>query len=103
MHPRIGRRSLYNKIEKKPKSATVEFVERNTKKNITMKQEYLVLEDVKIAMNIHHLETSINFKKWLLIEIQKHPNYSKFAEMINEAIDKDRHRLQKDYKITLKK
>ena len=102
MNPRIGRRSLYNKLEKKPKPAVVEFVERNTKKNITMKQEFLYLEDVKIAMNIHHLETNIRLKRWLISEIKKQPNYQKFSEIIKESIDKDRHRLQKEFRVTLK-
>jgi len=101
MNPRIGRRSLYNKLEKKPTSAAVEFVERNTKKNITMKQEFLYLEDVKLALNIHHLETNIKFKRWLLNEIKQQPNYQMFFEKINESIEKDRHRLQKQFKITL--
>jgi len=102
MNPRIGRRSLYNKLEKRPKPTAVDFVERNTKKNITMKQEFLYLEDVKIAMNIHHIETNIKFKRWLLNEIRKKPNYEKFSEIINNSIEKDRHRLQKEYRITLK-
>lgn len=102
MNPRIGRRSLYNKLEKRPKSAAVEFVEKNTKKNITMKQEFLYLEDVKMAINIHHLETNIKFKRWLLSEIKKSPNYQDFSELINDSIEKDRHRLQKEFRITLK-
>lgn len=101
MNPRIGRRSLYNKLEKKPKPAAVEFVERNTKKNITMKQEFLYLEDVKLAMNIHHLEMNIKLKRWFLSEIKKHPNNQKFSEIISDSIEKDRHRLQKEFRITL--
>lgn len=102
MNPRIGRRSLYNKLEKKQKSVAVEFVERNTKKNITMKQEFLYLEDVKTAMNIHHLEMNIKLKRWLLNEIKKNPNYQKFSEIISDSIEKNRHRLQKEFRITLK-
>jgi len=101
MNPRIGRRSLYNKLEKTPKSAAVEFVERNTKKNITMKQEFLYLEDVKLAMNIHHLELNIKFKRWFLSEFKKQPNYKKLYESISESVEKDRHRLQKQFKIAL--
>lgn len=101
MNPRIGRRSLYNKLERKPKPAAVDFVERNTKKNITMKQEFLYLEDVKIAMNILHLETSIKLKRWLLIEIKKHSDVLNLSNSINESIEKERHRLQKEFRITL--
>lgn len=101
MNPRIGRRSLYNKLEKEPKFAAVEFVERNTKKNITMKQEFLYLEDVKLAMNIHHLEMNIKLKRWFLNEIKKYPNNQKFSETIGDSIEKDRHRLQKEFRITI--
>lgn len=101
MNPRIGRRSSYNKLEKKQKPAAVLFVEGNTKKNITMKQEFLYLEDVKIAMNIQHLELNIKFKRWLLNEIKLQPNYEKLSKIIHDSIDRDRHRLQKKFRITL--
>lgn len=101
MNPRIGRRSQYNKIETKPKPAAVLFVERNTKKNISMRQEFLYLEDVKVAMNIHHLEVSMNLKKWMRNELMKNQDIVRLRTYIEDAIEKDRHRLQKDYKISL--
>jgi len=102
MNPRIGRRSLYNKREPKTKPAAVEFVEQNTKKNISMKEEFLYLEDVKTAMNIHHLEVHIKLKQWLLLELKKNSNVQVYYEMLSDSIDKDRHRLQKEFRITLK-
>ena len=66
MHPRIGKRSKYNATEKKTESKAVEFILRNTKKSITLKEEYLYFEDVKTAMNIHHLESQIRLKRWLI-------------------------------------
>ncbi|MEZ5194954.1 MAG: hypothetical protein R2764_00725 [Bacteroidales bacterium] len=101
MNPRIGRRSQYNKIETKPKPAAVLFVERNTKKNISMRQEFLYLEDVKVAMNIHHLEVSLNLKKRMRNMLNKSPENTQLINYLEDAIEKDRHRLQKDYKISL--
>jgi hypothetical protein len=37
MNPNIGKRSRYNRCEEKEKTAAVQFVELNTKKNITMR------------------------------------------------------------------
>ncbi|HPE54912.1 MAG TPA: hypothetical protein P5514_09005 [Bacteroidales bacterium] len=101
MNPRIGKRSKYNAREVKPKPKSVAYIELNTKKNITIKQEYLYLEDVKTAMNIHHLETSINLKKWFLRELGNDPKYENLKQFIDQSIDQDRHYLQKKYRITL--
>ena len=101
MNPRIGRRSLYNKLEKKPKPAVVEFVERNTKKNITMKQEFLYLEDVKTAINIQHLELHIRLKRWLIGQMKTKPSHGKLITTLEKSVEQDRHRLQKKFKINL--
>ncbi len=101
MNPRIGRRSQYNKRKEKPKPKAVQFVEQNTKKSIAMKQHFLYLEDVKIAMNIHHLEVSIILKRWLKSEIHQEIEVRNFVKMLEESIEKDRHRLQKEFKISV--
>lgn len=101
MNPRIGRRSQYNKMEVKPKPASVLFVERNIKKNISMRQEFLYLEDVKTAMNIHHLEINMKLKKWVRNELNKSKDNIQLISYLDKAIEKDRHRLQKDFKISL--
>jgi hypothetical protein len=67
-----------------------------------MKEEFLYLEDVKTAINIHHLEVSIKLKKWLLREIKNHQGSQNIAHALSDSMDKDRHRLQKEFKITLK-
>lgn len=101
MNPNIGRRSLYNKRKEKPKSKSVLFVEQNTKKSIAMKQHFLYLEDVKTAMNIHHLEVSINLKKWMKEEMERSLELQRFLEVLDESIEKDRHRMQKAFKISI--
>jgi hypothetical protein len=101
MNPRIGKRSKYNTGEDKIKPKAVSYIELNTKKNITIRQEYLYLEDVKTAMNIHHLETSIQLKRWLLNELVSEPGTEKLIGILERSIDHDRHRLQKNYRITI--
>ncbi len=101
MNPRIGRRSKYNAREEKPKPKSVAYIELNTKKNITIKQEYLYLEDVKTAMNIHHLETSIILKRWFMKELGVDPANEDLRQLLDKSIEHDRHRLQKNYHITV--
>jgi len=101
MNPRIGKRSRYNRQEEKPKSKTVLYVELNTKKNITLKQEYLYLEDVKNALNIHHLELRVGLFRWLSSQLKKNPDNAKLIERIEQLADEDRHQLQKRFKISL--
>ena len=101
MNPRIGKRSKYNATESKPKPKSVAYIELNTKRNITMKREYLYLEDVKTAMNIHHLEININLKKWFLKELSSDTNYLKLRQFIENSVEQDRHYLQKKYRITV--
>lgn len=101
MNPKIGKRSLYNKEKSKTVSQAVEFIHRNTKKSITLKQEYLYLEDVKKALNIHHLETSIRLKRWLLKQLRSASSNEPLSEIINESVEKDRHTMQKSFKISM--
>jgi hypothetical protein len=79
----------------------VEFIHRNTKKSIALKTEYLYLEDVKTAMNIYHLETNIQSKKWMLQMIKTNGSQDNCIPILENSIDKDRHKLQKMYKIKL--
>ena len=101
MHPRIGKRSKYNATEKKPESKVVEFVRLNTKKSITLKQEYLYLEDVKTALNIHHLEQNIRLKRWMLKQLATGSPAARIISVLENSIEQDRHMLQKNYKIGL--
>jgi len=101
MKPKPKRNIAGNHGEEKPKTKTVEFVELNTQNNITMKCDFLYLEDVKIAININHLEVSIKLKRWLLSQLISHNNRKRLIEVLEESADKDRHRLQKRYKISI--
>lgn len=101
MNPRIGKRSKYNETKKPTNSMAVQFIIRNTKKSITLKQEYLYLEDVKTALNIHHLEQSIRMKRWMISQLKQSSMQEKIVSSLEISAENDRHRLQKDYKISL--
>ncbi|MCB2221046.1 MAG: hypothetical protein KQI35_11670 [Bacteroidetes bacterium] len=93
MNPRIGKRSKYNPVEKKAKPKSVSYIELNNRKSITIRQEYLYFEDVKTAMNIHHLETSIQLKSWLIKELAYENGTEKLLKRLENSIDCDQHRL----------
>ena len=101
MKPKPIRNTETHKVGK-PKTKTVEFVELNTHNNITMKRDFLYLEDVKTAININHLEVSVKLKRWLLSQLKSHINRKRIIEILEESADKDRHRMQKRYKISIK-
>lgn len=101
MNPRIGKRSQYNRQEKKPLPKAVEFVHLNTKKNITMKQEFLYLEDVKTAMNIHHLEVQIKMKRWMMTHLMNNIDKKIVLKKLEDSLEKDRHILQKMFRISI--
>jgi len=100
MKPKPIRNIDTHKVEK-PKTKTVEFIELNTHNTITMKRDFLYLEDVKIAININHLEVSVKLKRWLLSQLKSHIDRNRLIEVLEESADKDRHRLQKRYKISI--
>ena len=102
MKPKPKRNIAGNQKNEKPKTKTVEFVELNTNSNITMKRDFLYLEDVKTAININHLEVSVKLKRWLLSQLKSHINRKRIIEILEESADKDRHRMQKRYKISIK-
>jgi hypothetical protein len=113
MKPTFEKQAGINKprTESKP-SAIRQFVEINTHKNITIRREYMYLEDVKEAININTLEERIKLKKWLIRQLQKiqaqqattgvvsKPNKILIQSLFDSS-DKDRHTLQKRYRFTL--
>lgn len=113
MKPTIGKRAaLYKQGEEKKLSIVRQFIELNTHSNISIKREFLYLEDVKVAININTLEERIMIKRWLIKQLQKgqaeeatsgavsKPN-EELIQVLFDSEEKDRHRLQKDYKIAL--
>ncbi len=102
MHPRIGKRSQYNLTgRKKPESKAVEFIVRNTKKSITLKQEYLYLEDVKKAMNIYHLEQNFQLKRWFLEKLRTEADRDRLISSLERSMEEIRHQLQKNFKVNV--
>lgn len=101
MNPGIGKRSKYNETAKPTESSAVEFIVRNTKKSLTLKQEYLYLEDVKTALNIHHLEQHILVKRWVIGLLKANADSQKIIKVLEDSMEQNRHRLQKNYKISV--
>ena len=102
MKPTIGKRaSIYQKETEKKPSAVCKFVEINTHHNITMKREFMYIEDMKEAININTLEERIKLKRWLINQLKKNTIKEVLIQALFDSSDKDRHTLQMKYKITL--
>ncbi len=101
MKPTIGKRAgLYKRQEEKKPSAARQFVEINTHHNIVMKREFMYIEDVKEAININTLEERIRLKRWLIAQLKSNSK-DKLVEALEVIADKDRHTLQKRFKISI--
>ena len=101
MNPGIGKRSTEREPKKPHPAQVVGFIKQNTKKSITLKQEYLYLEDVKTALNIHHLEVNIRLKRWMVHQLKDACSKAQIADIIEKSMEYDRHRLQKRYRVQL--
>ena len=102
MNPNIGKRAgIYQKTTVKKPSAARDFIELNTHKNIVLKRDFMYLEDVKTAININTLDERIRLRKWLKMRLQSSASKSEIVSLLEDLIDKDRHRLQKRFKISI--
>jgi hypothetical protein len=88
-------------MEEKKSSAVRTFIESNTHHNITMKREYVYIEDVKEAININTLEERILLKRWLIKQLQASRSHEKLIQVLFDSEEKDRHLLQKNYHISI--
>ncbi len=102
MNPKHHIRSDRGNQQGKKPSAVSGFVEINMHKNIALRSEYLYLEDVKTAININTLEERIILKRWLIRQLQKNVSKEYLIQALFDSSDKNRHTLQKHFRITLK-
>ena len=77
------------------KREVVKFVELNTKKNITIREHYLYLDDVKTAININTLEERYQAKLKFLEILRKGECINAIIHDMEKSAELDRHRLIK--------
>jgi hypothetical protein len=95
MKPTHGKRSALFTAKEEKKTVARLFIEVNTHHNISMKREFVYIEDVKVAINMNTL------KRWLIKQLQASKSREELIQLLFDSEEYDRHRLQKDYKITL--
>ncbi len=95
MRPQIGKRAVKTSTEEKKITLSREFIENSTRKNITIREEYLLLEDVKTAININAIEQRIFARNKVIALIDKHLTTEKLRQMLEEENHFDRHRMTK--------
>lgn len=93
MRPQIGKRAKKSPTEEKPKTLAREFVENNMKKNLTIREEYLTLGDVKTAININAMEQRILVRNKIIGLINRKFTPEKLIEKLEEENHFDRHRM----------
>ena len=98
MRPQVGKRANAYKAPREDfKTHARQFVEKRQKYNMATKEDYLVVRDVAMAININALEQRIQAKQKILKMVMKGYTKEKLAELIEKDIELDRHRLTKNY------
>ena len=95
MNPKYNRNRNNDQEEEKDKPEVVKFVELNTKKNITIREHFLYLDDVKTAININTLEERRNIKLLIIGMLKKKKDLQAVIHNLEQSAEIDRHRLIK--------
>lgn len=93
MRSQIGKRAKKQEEKHQPKTLSREFVENNLRKSISIREEYLVLNDVKTAININAVEQRILARNNVLKLLRQKITSEKLIEIIEEQNHYDRHRM----------
>lgn len=73
------------------------LVESKSKHNLSIKEEYLTMKDVAVAMNMNALEQRMIAKKRILRLLEKGLSKDQLITILEDEIDVARHRLTKYY------
>jgi hypothetical protein len=84
-----------------PPSAIRQLLRINTHSDTSVIQEFIYLDDVKTMININTLEERIALKKWLIKQLQASKSKEELIQLLFDSEEKDRHRLQKEFKISV--
>lgn len=68
-------------------------METNIRKNLTIREEYLILDDVKTAININAIEQRILTRNKVIALIKRKFSPEKLLEQLGEENHFDRHRM----------
>ena len=79
----------------KPKTKSRLFVESRIKYSIAMKDDYLLMRDVAVAMNMNALEQRMITKKKIMKDLSDGMPRDTLIKMLEKEIDLERHRLIK--------
>ncbi|OQX81641.1 MAG: hypothetical protein B6D64_01790 [Bacteroidetes bacterium 4484_276] len=95
MRPQIGKRAQRNSVQEKGKTLSREYIEKNLRKNLTIREEYLPLEDIKTAININAMEQRIFARKRVIKLLQQNLSPGIIIQKLEEENHFDRHRMIK--------
>ena len=98
MRPQVGKRArAYEAPKEVTKKKARLFVESRQKYNMATKEDYLVVKDVAVALNMNALEQRMLAKQKMIQLLNKNLSREKIIEQIEEELAVDLHRLKKYY------
>ena len=95
MRPQIGKRAQLTSGKEKEKTLSREYIENNLRKNLTISEEYLPLEEIKTAININAIEQRIFTRKKLIKLLHQDIQPDAIIQQLLEENHFDRHRMMK--------
>lgn len=95
MRSQIGKRAKKADEQEKQITLSREFVESRLRKNLTIHEEYLLLRDVKTAININAIEQRILTRNKMLKLLDQNIGQEKLKVILEEENHFDRHRVTK--------
>jgi hypothetical protein len=95
MRPQIGKRAQHLSGQEKEKTLSREFIENNLRKNLTIREEYLPLAEIKTAININAIEQRILVRKKLIKLLHQDIERDAIISKLLEENHYDRHRITK--------
>ena len=95
MRPQVGKRAKTTAESEKEKTLSREFIEKNIRKNLAIREEYLLIEDVKTAININAIEQRIYARNKVLAWLKENYPTTIIIRKIEEENHFDRHRMNK--------
>jgi hypothetical protein len=95
MRPQIGKRAQQPSEQEKELTLSREFIENNLRKNLTIREEYLPLAEIKTAININAIEQRILIRKKVIKLLHQDIERDAIIQKLLEENHYDRHRMMK--------
>ncbi len=95
MRPQIGKRADRSEEASVEKTLSREFIEKNLRKNLAIREEYLPLQEIKTAININAIEQRIFTRNRMIHFLKENISQETLIKKLEDENHFDRHRMMK--------